>query len=326
MCGIVGYIGNKKASEILINGLTRLEYRGYDSAGMSTIENGKVSNLKTVGRVCNLVELEKNNVLNGTTGIAHTRWATHGKPSTKNAHPHLDNSEVFSVVHNGIIENYKELREFLADNGYVFYSETDTEVIPNLIDYYYQKEKSVLKGIQLACNKMKGSFAIEVLSSYEPNKIFIVRKDSPLVIGAGNGEVYICSDIPAILSYTKYFYILNDYEYAQIEKDNVKFYDKDLNPIQKETKVIEWDVSAAEKDGYDDFMLKEIYEQPRSIRETIGSRVTPDGCTNLDSINFSKEYISSLNKIYIIACGTAMHAGLVGKNLIENLCSIRSGS
>ena len=322
MCGIVGYIGNKKASEILINGLLRLEYRGYDSAGIATIESNDITNLKVKGRVAGLIELEKDNVLNGTSGIGHTRWATHGKPCVENSHPHFDNSKNFAVVHNGIVENYKELREFLGSKGYTFYSQTDTETIPNLIHYYYTQENSVLKAINKACNDLVGAFALEILSNYEPDKLFVLRKDSPLVIGKGMGETYVCSDIPTILSYTKDFYILNDYEYTEISRDSIKFYDKDLNEINKEVKTIEWDFAAAEKDGYEDFMLKEINEQPKSIRETIGSRLPTDAPSNLDDVVLSKEYLSSLNKIFIVACGTAMHAGLVGKTIIENLCNI----
>ncbi|MCL2859609.1 MAG: glutamine--fructose-6-phosphate transaminase (isomerizing) [Oscillospiraceae bacterium] len=323
MCGIVGYVGNRKSSEILLNGLSRLEYRGYDSAGIATMERNKIACIKTKGKVKSLIDLEKENSLNGAIGIAHTRWATHGKPSTENSHPHLDNSKKFAVVHNGIIENYKELKSFLQKNGYTFYSQTDTEIIPNLIAYYYKKmTPRFLEAVQLACNDLIGSFAIAVLSTYEPNKIIAVRKDSPLVIGKSNFETYICSDVLGILAYTKDFYILNDYEYAEISKDEIKFFNKTLQPIEKEIKSIEWDFSTAEKNGYDDFMLKEIYEQPISIRETIGSKLPIDAPSNLDEITFTRKYLSSLNKIFIIGCGTAMHAGLVAKAMFENLCNI----
>lgn len=211
MCGIIGYIGSKKASPILIDGLLKLEYRGYDSAGISTVEKNSLSIMKDKGRVKNLYNLDGINNLDGNIGIAHTRWATHGKPSKENSHPHLDNSKNFSVVHNGIIENYNELRKFLTDNGYTFYSQTDTEVIPNLIHYYYSKDisnddKKVLHAVQLACKDLKGSYAIEVISKYMPNNMIVIRKDSPLVIGKGINENYISSDIPAILSFTKDFY------------------------------------------------------------------------------------------------------------------------
>ena len=330
MCGIVGYIGKQKASPILINGLIRLEYRGYDSAGISTIESDGLSIMKNKGRVKNLYDLDGIDKLEGTIGIAHTRWATHGKPSKENAHPHQDNSKTFSVVHNGIVENYNDLRKFLTDNGYNFISETDTEIIPNLIDFYYKKEnkntgiKKFLTAVKNTCSDLKGSFALEIICKDFPDNMIVVRKDSPLVIGKGDGENYISSDIPAILSFTRNFYLLNDYEFALLSRDDIKFYDKNLNPIDKKTKTIEWDATSSEKNGFDDFMLKEIYEQPTSIRETIGSKFSENSKCEFDELNFSKEYLSSINKIYIVACGTAMHAGLVAKNAIEKLCKINT--
>lgn len=327
MCGIVGYIGTKKACPILLAGLTRLEYRGYDSAGISTIEKDGLSIMKDKGRVKNLSNLEGIDKLEGTVGIAHTRWATHGKPSKENSHPHQDNSKTFSVVHNGIIENYNELRKFLTDKGYTFYSQTDTEVIPNLIHYYFTKdtkddELKFLRAVKNACLDLKGSFALEVISSLYPDNMIVVRQDSPLVIGTCEDEKYLSSDIPAILSYTKDFYLLNDLEFVVLTNDSAKFYDKNLNEIQKQTQTIEWSSSAAEKDGFDDFMLKEIYEQPTAIRETIGAKINLNSKCEFDELKFTKEYLSSLNKIYIVACGTAMHAGLTGKNAIEKLCRI----
>ena len=321
MCGIVGYIGNKKAKEVLINGLLRLEYRGYDSAGIATIEDNKIVVNKNKGRVSSLYELDGINDLKGTIGIAHTRWATHGKPSKENSHPHMDNTNSFAVVHNGIIENYQELKTFLIEKGYKFLSQTDTEVIPNLISYYYNKENDVLKAIQKTCKKLKGSYALEILSIYDKDKMIVVRKDSPLVIGKGNGENYISSDIPAILSYTKDFYLLDDNEIVELSRDSIKFYDSDLNPIEKEIKSIEWGAQSAEKDGYEDFMIKEINEQPRAIRETIGAKLD-NGTIEIEGLNFDKKYLESLNQIYIVACGTAMHAGLVAKEAIEKLCKI----
>ena len=324
MCGIVGYIGTQKASPILINGLLRLEYRGYDSAGIATIENGEISVMKDKGRVKNLYNLEGINDLIGTVGIAHTRWATHGKPSKENSHPHLDNSKTFSVVHNGIIENYNELKSFLTDNGYTFYSQTDTEIIPNLIHYYYVKnaDNNILKAVKDACLDLKGSFAIEVISKYDPEHMVVVRKDSPLVIGKGNEENYISSDIPAILSFTREFYLLNDLEFVVLSKNDAKFYNIDLHPIDKKVQTIEWNAASAEKEGYDDFMLKEIHEQPTAIRETIGSKLNDNSKCDFDELNFTKEYLSDLKKIYFVACGTAMHAGLVGKTMLEHLCKI----
>ena len=330
MCGIVGYIGKQKASPILINGLIRLEYRGYDSAGISTIEADGLSIMKNKGRVKNLYDLDGIDKLEGTIGIAHTRWATHGKPSKENAHPHQDNSKTFSVVHNGIVENYNDLRKFLTDNGYNFISETDTEIIPNLIDFYYKKDNKntninkFLTAVKNACSDLKGSFALEIICKDFPDNMIVVRKDSPLVIGKGDGENYISSDIPAILSFTRNFYLLNDYEFSLLSRDDIKFYDKNLNPIDKKTKTIEWDATSSEKNGFDDFMLKEIYEQPTSIRETIGSKFSENSKCEFEELNFSKEYLSSINKIYIVACGTAMHAGLVAKNAIEKLCKINT--
>ena len=327
MCGIVGYVGDKKATPILIDGLLKLEYRGYDSAGISTLEDNKISNIKNKGRVNSLNEISDINNLIGTIGIAHTRWATHGKPSTINSHPHMDNSKTFSVVHNGIIENYTELKDFLINNGYKFLSETDTEVIPNLIHYHFSKDEKnddfkFLRAVQQACAMLTGSYAIEVISYLYPDKMIVTRKDSPLVIGKGISENYISSDIPAILSYTKDFYLLNDTELVEIYKTDIAFHDKNLNKISKEIKNITWDANAAEKDGFEDYMLKEIFEQPKSIRETIGSRLKINEKCDFDDIGFTREYLESINNIYIVACGTAMHAGLVGKNIIEKLCGI----
>ena len=327
MCGIVGYIGTKKACPILLAGLSRLEYRGYDSAGISTIEKDGLSLMKDKGRVKNLSNLDGIDKVEGTIGIAHTRCATHGKPSKENSHPHQDNSKTFSVVHNGIVENYNELRIFLEDNGYTFYSQTDTEVIPNLIHYHFTKDTQnddlkFLRAVKNACLDLKGSYAIEVISKLYPDNMIVVRKDSPLVIGTCEDEKYLSSDIPAILSYTRDFYLLNDLEFVVLTNTTAKFYDKDLNEIEKQTQNIEWNMSSAEKDGYEDFMLKEIHEQPTAIRETIGARININSKCEFDELKFTKEYLSNLNKIYIVACGTAMHAGLSGKNSIERLCRI----
>ena len=327
MCGIVGYIGNQKASPILINGLLRLEYRGYDSAGIAVMESGEISVMKDKGRVKNLYNIKGIDDLQGTVGIAHTRWATHGVPSKENSHPHKDNSGEFAVVHNGIIENYSDLREFLSSKGYKFYSQTDTEVIPNLVHYYFNKdenkdEQRLLRAVSKTCKDLKGSYAIELVYKNEPDMMIVVRKDSPLVIGKGYKENYISSDIPAILSFTKEFYLIDDNEIAVLTRDNVEFYNQELEKVDKKVENIDWNATAAEKDGYDDYMLKEINEQPNAIRETIGSRIPENGPCLFDDLKFSKEYLESLNKIYIVACGTAMHAGLVGKNILEKLCRI----
>lgn len=328
MCGIVGYIGFQKASPILLAGLSKLEYRGYDSAGIATIEGNEIKIAKDKGRVENLYNLNETKKLEGTIGIAHTRWATHGIPSKVNSHPHMDNSNSFAVVHNGIIENYIELRNFLENEGYHFLSDTDTEIIPNLINYYYKNdtqndEQKVLRAVKQACDKLIGSFSLEILSVYMPNNMIVVRKDSPLVIGKGNGENYIASDIPAILSYTKDFYLLDNFEYIVLSKNNIKFYDNNLKEFNKNTTTITWDAMAADKSGYDDYMLKEIMEQPTAIRETIGSRLNNDKC-NFDELGFTKDYLLSLHQIYIVACGTAMHAGLSVKHTIEHLCKIHT--
>ena len=328
MCGIVGYIGNRKAREVLIDGLKSLEYRGYDSAGIATIEKDKVVVKKEKGRVENVTKLKGFDNCEGNVGIAHTRWATHGVPSKENAHPHLCNDNTFAVVHNGIIENYAEIKEFLENNGYTFLSQTDTEVIPNLIHYYYQKDKfstgirKFIKAVSNATNELIGSYAIEVISSFYPETVIVTRKNSPLVIGEGNGENFIASDIPAILKYTKKFYFFKNEETAIIYNDKMEFHDISLNPMQKEIQNIEWDASSSDKEGYEDYMLKEIFEQPKAIRDTIGSRLSPNGKCQFEDLNITKEYLKSLNKIYIVECGTAMHAGLVGKKVIEKLCKI----
>ena len=331
MCGIVGYVGSKKATPILIDGLLCLEYRGYDSAGIATMEKDGIKVMKDKGRVKNLYDLQGIDDLVGTVCIAHKRWATHGKHSKENSHPHMDNSNTFAVVHNGIIENYAELREFLTSKGYHFLSQTDTEVIPNLIHYYYtngpvsvlgNEEEKFLGAVKSAIYDLKGSYAIEAISPICPDTIIVVRKDSPLVIGKGDNENYIASDIPAILKYTKDFYLLDDNEFAVVKKDSIKFYDNSLVEHNKAIKNIEWDANAAGKDGFEDYMLKEIFEQPTAIRETIGSRFRLGEKCSFDDIDITKEYLESVNKIFIVACGTAMHAGLVGKYLIENLCQI----
>ena len=328
MCGIVGYIGNQKAAPILLAGLTKLEYRGYDSAGIAVMENGKIEVQKDKGRVSNLYKIKEIENLQGTIGIAHTRWATHGVPSKENAHPHIDNSKRFAVVHNGIIENYVELRKELEAEGYSFYSQTDTEVIPNLIQYFYDKDEKndelkIVRAVKNTTDKLIGSYAIEVVSNENPDKMVVVRKDSPLVIGKGSNENYIASDIPAILSYTKDFYLLENLEFAMLSRDSIRFFDKDLKEFNKKADTITWNAMAADKNGYEDYMLKEIYEQPTAIRETIGTRVN-EGICKFDELNFTKEYLSSLKQIYIVACGTAMHAGLAVKSTIERMSKIHT--
>lgn len=321
MCGIVGYIGDKKVCPILINGLKTLEYRGYDSAGLAVIDKNTIKVYKEKGRVKNI---ELNNDLDSahsSVGIAHTRWATHGKPSKENAHPHLDNSGNFAVVHNGIIENYLEIKEFLISKGYHFNSDTDTEVIPNLLHYYYEENKDILTAFNKVLKELKGSYAILAVSPLFEG-ILVGKMASPLVIGVGKDENFLASDIPAILDYTKEFYFLNDGEMALITKKEIKFYNGNLEEVKNELKEITWDKNAADKNGYEDYMLKEIFEQPTAIKETIQGKINPGEACNFLNLNIDKETISHINKIYIIACGTAMHAGLVGKRAIEKLCGI----
>ena len=354
MCGIVGYIGKEKAIPVLINGLLSLEYRGYDSAGVAVLNektNGKVDIevIKTKGKVEKLKEKLKsidNIEQNSNIGIAHTRWATHGKPSEKNAHPQLDNSKTFAVVHNGIIENYDELKSMLINKGYKFFSETDTEIIPNLLHYYfiellqsegtkrgiYNKEKKIseqinnkeiekiyseiyLKAISKTVKTLQGSFALGIITNLFPKKLIAIKKDSPLVIGSNENGNFIASDIHALLKYTNKFYFIKDYEIADITERNITFYDFNLNKKEVKASNLEVDASSVDKNGYEDYMLKEIFEQPKAIRETIGTALTDANKVSLplEKINFKK-----FNKIYIVACGTAMHAGLVAKNLFEH--------
>lgn len=318
MCGIVGYTGTKKAVPVLINGLLSLEYRGYDSAGLAVLTpQNSIEIIKDKGSVHNLESQVQSLDFPSTIGIAHTRWATHGIPSKQNAHPHVDNSNKFAVVHNGIIENYAELKNKLIQNGYTLYSETDTEIIPNLINLYYDGD--ILKAIEHTLKDLKGSYAIEVLSPLYPDKIFVAKKDSPLVIGTSPDGNYIASDIPAIIKYTHDFYFMEDNQIAVIDKKSVNFFDINLNPIKIDIKTIDWSSNSSDKNGYEDYMLKEIYEQPTAVRETIGTKLDKDLKINLDldNIDFSK-----FNKIYIVACGTAMHAGIATKNIFEQLCKI----
>ncbi len=321
MCGIVGYIGKENASSILIEGLKKLEYRGYDSAGIAVYHQGKVDIRKYKGRL-NVLERHIREVpVHGTMGIGHTRWATHGAPSDINSHPHSNASREIVVVHNGIIENYLELKEELEDLGYVFHSETDTEVIAHLLDVLYTED--IVTTVQKALEKLHGSYALGIISTREPDKLIGVRKDSPLVVGLGQGENFIASDIPAILKHTRRVYFLEDHEIIVMTKDEVKVIDKKGNLIPKEVFKVEWDISAAEKGGYRHFMLKEIEEQPKALRDTMASRIIEDtGRIVLDNIKLGKEELQKISRIHIVACGTAYHAGMVGKYAIERLARI----
>lgn len=320
MCGIVGYVGKREAASVLINGLSKLEYRGYDSAGVAIIENEILKVTKCKGRLANLEEKLKNEPIHGTVGIGHTRWATHGEPSDLNSHPHSNTDGTISVVHNGIIENYIRLREWLSAKGYKFMSETDTEVIPHLVDFFYEGnlEEAVMKAI----SKMEGSYAIAVVSTHEPEKVVAVRKDSPLIAGIGENEFFVASDIPAILNYTRDVYLLNDKEIVVLTRDEIKLLTEDGEEIQKDVFHVTWNADAAERGGYEHFMIKEIHEQPKAIRDTMTSRIALGKPITLDKINLTKEELENIDKVYIVACGTAYHAGVVGKYVIEKLARI----
>lgn len=321
MCGIVGYIGDKQASPILIEGLSKLEYRGYDSAGVAIIDDFNVRVEKCKGRLKNLEEKLNESPIKGCVGIGHTRWATHGEPSDRNSHPHSNKDFTISIVHNGIIENYLELKEWLTSLGYVFKTETDTEVVVHLLDYLY--EGDILKAVKDALHRIQGSYALGVVSSKEPDRIIAVRKDSPLIIGLGEGENFIASDIPAILSHTRDIYLLNDREIAVLTKDKVEVMTSEGIPVNKEVFHVTWDAESAEKGGYEHFMIKEINEQPKAIKDTMTSRIMQDSDEiKLDDIKLTKKDLENTNKIYIVACGTAYHAGLVGKYVIEKLARI----
>lgn len=317
MCGIVGYIGiGNDAVDLLLSGLESLEYRGYDSAGIAVLNNGKIEVRKEKGRLSALRDIIKENPVSGCVGIGHTRWATHGVPSVKNSHPHTNGSGTIAVVHNGIIENHEALKTFLKDKGYTFVSETDSEVIPHLVDYYYDGD--LLAAVRKTAEKLDGSYAIGVVALAEPDKIVAVRKDSPLIVGLGKDGNFIASDIPAILSETKDVYLLNDNEFVTLDRDSVSICDIDGKPIEKEIYKVQFTAQASQKDGYDHFMLKEIHEQPQAIRNTLRGRLDKDLNLSLDNIKFSDD----IEKLYIVACGTAYHAGLVGKKAIESLAKI----
>lgn len=322
MCGIVGYIGDKQATPLLIEGLQKLEYRGYDSAGVAVVDRTekRLNVNKCKGRLSCLEEKLKECPVYGTVGIGHTRWATHGEPSYLNSHPHCNRDETISVVHNGIIENYIHLREWLISKGYKFLSETDTEVIPHLIDYYYNGD--ILDAVMKATTKMEGSYAIGVVCSYEPDKLIAVRKDSPLIVGLGKGENFIASDIPAILNHTREIYLLNDNEFVVLTRDDVKIYTAEKQEIKRDIFHVTWNADAAEKGGYEHFMMKEIHEQPKAVKDTMASRIILGKPITLDDIKITPEQIENIDKIYIVACGTASYAAMVGKYVIEKLARI----
>ncbi|MCR1918989.1 glutamine--fructose-6-phosphate transaminase (isomerizing) [Frisingicoccus caecimuris] len=320
MCGIVGYIGKAQAAPILLDGLAKLEYRGYDSAGISIFDSENIQTVKTKGKIKDLRELTHDGAdLAGTVGIGHTRWATHGEPSDANSHPHVNASETIAVVHNGIIENYLELKKRLLAKGYIFQSETDTEVVTLLLDYYFDGD--LLKTLSKVMSRIEGSYALGIINKDNPDEIIAVKKDSPLIVGLSEDGNYIASDIPAVLKHTRKIYILEDGEIVKLTRDNVTVYNQDLDVVEKEVTEIQWDVSAAEKGGYQHFMMKEIHEQPKAVRDTIFPRIKEDDVF-IHELRMTDEQIKDLKKVFIIACGSAYHAGVTGKYVIEELSRI----
>lgn len=318
MCGIIGYIGEKQAAPILLEGLSKLEYRGYDSAGIAVFSGNEIDVKKSRGRLSVLSEITNGGKsVKGTAGIGHTRWATHGEPSDINSHPHLSSSGRFAIVHNGIIENYIPLKKKLMDKGYEFLSETDTEVVAHLIEYYYKG--NILEAVIKVIERVNGSYALGILSLDNPDQFIAVRKSSPLIVGLGDGENFVASDVTAILNHTRNIYYLEDNEIVVLKKDSVKVYNLDREEVKKDVFTVNWDISAAEKGGYEHFMMKEIEEQPKALKETISPRIQ-DGRIILDDISLTEDDIKKINKIFIIACGSAYHAGMVGKYIIEKLC------
>lgn len=319
MCGIVGYLGPKQAEEVLLSGLSSLEYRGYDSAGVAVIDGHEMTVIKAKGKLANLMEKLKQQPVTGSLGIGHTRWATHGVASDKNSHPHLSMDGTIAVVHNGIIENHRELKDTLTARGITFRSETDTEVVPNLIAEYLKEGGDLLTAVLKAREDLKGSYALGIISLQEPDKLIALRKDSPLVIGLGVGESFIASDVPAILKYTRNVVYLNNQELALLSSDVPQFYDAAGQRFEKDFQEITWSAEAAEKGGFQHFTLKEIFEQPKALVDTMSGRIQPGSPIRLDEVKLTKEDLAKLQRIFIVACGTAWHAGLVGKYVLETL-------
>ena len=324
MCGIVGYVGSQQAAPILLDGLSKLEYRGYDSSGLA-VRNGteETEVIKAKGRLKVLAEKTNNGTaVPGTCGIGHTRWATHGEPSENNAHPHMSDDGNVVAVHNGIIENYQELKNKLLRKGYTFYSETDTEIAVKLIDYYYKKyEGTPVDAINHSLVRIRGSYALAVMFKDYPEEIYVARKDSPMILGVGDGESFIASDVPAILKYTRNVYYIGNLEMAKVSKEEITFYNLDGEEIQKKMKTVDWDAEAAEKAGFEHFMMKEIHEQPRAVKDTLNS-VLKDGKFDLTDIGLAEEDIRRTSQIYIVACGSAYHVGMVAQYVIEDLVKI----
>lgn len=324
MCGIVGFTGRRQAAQVLLDGLAKLEYRGYDSAGIAVRDGEKdVEIVKAKGRLRVLAEKTNDGAaMHGTCGIGHTRWATHGEPSELNAHPHCSDDRNVVGVHNGIIENYQELREKLQHKGYNFYSDTDTEVAIKLIDYYYKKyEHTPVDAINHAMVRIRGSYALAIMFRDYPEEIYAARKDSPMIIGVADGESFVASDVPAILKYTRNVYYIGNMELCRLQKGNVTFYNLDGDEIEKDLVEIQWDAEAAEKAGFEHFMMKEIHEQPKAVRDTVNS-VVRDGKIDLGGVGITEEEIQKLQQIYIVACGSAYHVGVAAQYVIEELAQI----
>jgi glucosamine--fructose-6-phosphate aminotransferase (isomerizing) len=321
MCGIVGYVGARNVKDVVIGGLRKLEYRGYDSAGIAVLDDGKLSVVNAVGRLANVEDKLVTQELNGHLGIGHTRWATHGRPSDENAHPHQDCSGRFAIVHNGIVENYLSIREELMAKGHQFKSETDTEVVAHLIEDLYNGN---FFGTMVEVGKrIDGAFSLVVMTKDDPNTIIAMRKSSPLIVGLGEEENFVASDIPAILEYTREVYVLDDGEMAVVRRDGVECFTLDGEPVEKEIYHVTWDAVSAERGGYPHFMLKEIHEQPKAIRDTLTGRLSADRSrTELKELNWDADFIRQVDRIHIVACGTSWHAGLVGKAVIESLTKI----
>lgn len=323
MCGIVGYVGKRQAAPILLDGLSKLEYRGYDSAGMAVYDGRQINIKKSTGRLKVLSELTHDGeTMPGTLGIGHTRWATHGEPSDVNAHPHFNKDQSIAVVHNGIIENYIKLKKKLSDKGYEFCSETDTEVVAHLLDYYYNKyDKNPLTAVTKVIHRVEGSYALGIIFADFPDVVYSVRKDSPLIVGRSEEGNLIASDVPAVLKYTRDVYFIENEEIARLSEEDIEFFNVDGEPITKESKHIDWDINAAEKNGYEHFMLKEIYEQPKAVRDTISPRIK-DGQIVIEELGMTDEEIRAIQKIYIVACGSAYHTGVTSKYVFEGLARI----
>ena len=324
MCGIVGYTGMHSAAPVLLDGLSKLEYRGYDSAGIAVRDGEKQAEvIKAKGRLKKLIDKTNGgDSVPGTCGIGHTRWATHGEPSENNAHPHMSDDGNVVAVHNGIIENYQELKDKLIRNGYTFYSETDTEVAVKLVDYYYKKyEGTPVDALTHAMVRIRGSYALAIMFKEYPEEIYVARKDSPMILGVENGESFIASDVPAILKYTRNVYYIGNLEMARVRKGEITFFNLDGDEVEKQPKVIEWDAEAAEKAGFEHFMIKEIHEQPKAVADTLNS-VLHDGVIDLSDVGLSEEEIKNISQIYIVACGSAYHVGMAAQYVLEDLARI----